>query len=47
MLICAIFFPFGMTKQVTVTPLCLYENGDMEIQSSVSRWLAIGLSDDQ
>ncbi|KAK7354639.1 hypothetical protein VNO80_20104 [Phaseolus coccineus] len=32
---------------VTVTPLCLYENGDMEIQSSVSRWLAIGLSDDQ
>ncbi|CAJ1975794.1 unnamed protein product [Sphenostylis stenocarpa] len=32
---------------VTVTPLSLYANGHMEIQSSVSSWLAIALSGDQ
>lgn len=42
MLICSIW----NDKQVTVTPLSVYENGDMEIQSSVSSWLAIGVSGD-
>ncbi|RDX96636.1 surE, partial [Mucuna pruriens] len=32
---------------VTVTPLSLYTNGQIEIQSSVSSWLAIALSGDQ
>ncbi|XP_027339221.1 uncharacterized protein LOC113852991 [Abrus precatorius] len=32
---------------VTVTPLSLYANGQIEIQSSVSNWLAIALSGDQ
>ncbi|XP_047171030.1 5'-nucleotidase SurE-like [Vigna umbellata] len=32
---------------VTVTPLSVYEYGDMEIQSSVSSWLATGVSGDQ